>query len=118
MAQLLSTQLLRNDTKPGGIQTDKHISRDWRKFDLSTDVIRFASPKVSEINLYWRGNQTVLKGWANEDGIPRLFSDSEKTLKAVTIHWSPVSINLRSFIQDALHHRYDPLLLDESKFRI
>lgn len=54
-------------------------------------MIKFASPKVSEVNLYWSGNQTVLKGWANDEGIPRLFIESDKSLKSVTVHWSPVS---------------------------
>lgn len=48
----------------------------------------------SQVNLYWTGNQVVLKGWASKEGIPRLFVDSEKCLKTVNIFWSPVSAGL------------------------
>ncbi|KAL2181048.1 uncharacterized protein P884DRAFT_274879 [Thermothelomyces heterothallicus CBS 202.75] len=33
---------------------------DWRKPDLSSDVIFFAAPQLEHVNLYWSGNQTVL----------------------------------------------------------
>lgn len=33
----------------------------------------------------------VLRGWACNEGIPRLYKASEKSLKRVHVHWSPVS---------------------------
>ncbi|TDZ20674.1 hypothetical protein Cob_v006481 [Colletotrichum orbiculare MAFF 240422] len=60
---------------------------DWRKPDLSTDVILFAAPNVEHINLYWSGSQAVLRGWDSDEGIPRLATRGK--LKFVTIHATP-----------------------------
>lgn len=65
--------------------------RDWQKPDLGIDVIRHAAPDVQHLVLYWSGNQAILRGWASEDGIPRLCSPAEKPeLKTVTIQAAPV----------------------------
>lgn len=57
-------------------------------------MISFAAPAVNEVNLYWSGNQTVLRGWASEEGIPRLYQSYKEGsvygLKMVTVHWTPV----------------------------
>ncbi|KAK2728384.1 intracellular serine protease [Colletotrichum kahawae] len=45
---------------------------DWRKPDLSTEVIAFAAPTVENVHLYWSGNQAVLRDWDCDEGIPRL----------------------------------------------
>ncbi|KAL7961526.1 hypothetical protein V8C34DRAFT_311755 [Trichoderma compactum] len=60
---------------------------DWRKPDLSTDVIAFAAPTVKVVNLYWSGNQTVLKSWGCSEGIPRLHSTTG--VEKIFIHASP-----------------------------
>ncbi|KAI1635751.1 hypothetical protein F4809DRAFT_612809 [Biscogniauxia mediterranea] len=60
---------------------------DWRKPDLSTDVIAFAAPTVKVVNLYWSGNQTVLKAWGCSEGIPRLHSITG--VEKIFIHASP-----------------------------
>ncbi|ROV88757.1 hypothetical protein VMCG_10053 [Cytospora schulzeri] len=62
---------------------------DWRKFDLDTDVIRFSAAKLTQVHLYWSGNQTVLKAWACNEGLPRLCQASDRNLTMVIIHWSP-----------------------------
>ncbi|KAL7790945.1 hypothetical protein V8C37DRAFT_161785 [Trichoderma ceciliae] len=61
---------------------------DWRKPDLSIDVISFAAPTVEHVNLYWSGNPAVLRGWGCAEGIPRLYFSSQK-LKTVTIYAAP-----------------------------
>lgn len=64
---------------------------------MSTDVIRFCSPGLREVNLYWSGNQTVLMGWASDEGIPLMYQESydklEKVyrLETIIINWTPVS---------------------------
>ncbi|KAI0888361.1 uncharacterized protein GGS22DRAFT_96352 [Annulohypoxylon maeteangense] len=60
---------------------------DWRKPDLSTDVIAFAAPTIKVVHLYWSGNQTVLKAWGCSEGIPRLHSTTG--VEKVVIHTSP-----------------------------
>ncbi|KAI0198871.1 hypothetical protein F4808DRAFT_434753 [Astrocystis sublimbata] len=57
---------------------------DWRKPDLSPDVIAFAAPHVEQVNLYWSGNQTVLRGWGSDAGIPRLTQ-----LRKIRLHAAP-----------------------------
>ncbi|RKL35149.1 hypothetical protein BFJ70_g8007 [Fusarium oxysporum] len=43
---------------------------DWKRLDLSTEVIRKSTRVVREISLYSSGNNSVLMGWASEDGLP------------------------------------------------
>ncbi|KAL7814959.1 hypothetical protein V8C44DRAFT_363359 [Trichoderma aethiopicum] len=59
---------------------------DWSKPDLSMDVISFAAPMATHINLYWSGNHTTLKGWLSEDMISRHSSSKRKMLREVTLH--------------------------------
>ncbi|KAL6695387.1 hypothetical protein J3F84DRAFT_408366 [Trichoderma pleuroticola] len=63
-------------------------SWDWRKPDLSMDVISFAAPDATHINLYWSGNQTILKGWGYPEGIARDATSNGK-LRRVTLHAFP-----------------------------
>jgi hypothetical protein len=67
--------------------------RDWRKLDMSIDVILFAAPNVVHVNLYWSGNWAVLSGWACPNGVPRLYRESGNKLKTVTLNAFPVSDN-------------------------
>jgi hypothetical protein len=53
------------------------------------DVISFAAPDATHVNLYWSGNQTILKGWGYPEGIPRESAANSK-LKKVTLHAFPV----------------------------
>ncbi len=43
---------------------------DWKRLDLSTEVICKSTMVVEEICLYSSGNQAVLMGWASQDGLP------------------------------------------------
>ncbi|KAK4209225.1 intracellular serine protease [Rhypophila decipiens] len=45
---------------------------DWKKTDLSTEVIYTAAPRVREVHLYWSGNNTVLRGWSEGEGLKKL----------------------------------------------
>lgn len=81
MARVILANMLRNDF------------RDWQRPDLSIDVIRQAAPDVQHLVLYWSGNQAILRGWASEEGIPRLCAPADKSeLKTVTIQAAPVSL--------------------------
>lgn len=42
---------------------------DWRKYDLCSDTIFKAAPNVTRVNLYTTGNNTVLRGWSDENGL-------------------------------------------------
>ncbi|KAG8158398.1 hypothetical protein KVR01_011520 [Diaporthe batatas] len=70
---------------------DKHIRRpisveqwDWRKLDLSLDVIAFAAPEVKEINLYWSGNSTILEAWSCATRLKELVG-----LERIVVHACP-----------------------------
>lgn len=67
-------------------------TRDWRKPDLSTDVIAYAAPTVEVVNLYWSGNQTVLRGWSCAEGIPRLYTTTKQKLKTINVF--PIGVRL------------------------
>lgn len=54
---------------------------DWQKTDLCTEVIYKTAPKAREVNLYWGGNNAVLRGWSEEGGLKKL-----RELKLVWIH--------------------------------
>lgn len=43
-------------------QLTRTLVRNWKKFDLSTEVICYAAPDVTTVHLYWSGNQAVLRG--------------------------------------------------------
>ena len=42
---------------------------DWKRIDISTDVIAESSKFIKEISLYSSGNQAVLMGWASSEGL-------------------------------------------------
>ncbi|KAL1864707.1 hypothetical protein Daus18300_007509 [Diaporthe australafricana] len=70
------------------VEINVEICRDWIKLDLSIDVIRASSPNVVKVHLYWSGNQTVLRGWACNEGIPRLYIESGEKMKTIVLHAS------------------------------
>lgn len=43
---------------------------DWKRLDLSTEVIWKSTNVVKEISLYSTGNNAVLMGWASPQGLP------------------------------------------------
>lgn len=45
---------------------------DWRKYDLSADVVLAAAPRVSELWLYYSGSSAILRGWEGSNGICNL----------------------------------------------
>lgn len=65
---------------------------DWKKTDLSTEVIYAAAPRVRQVHLYWSGNNAVLRGWSEEGGLKRL-----SELDTVHLHVQQVRLPLLSF---------------------
>lgn len=43
---------------------------DWKRVDLSTEVIRNSTKVVKEVSLYSSGNNAVLMGWSSPRGLP------------------------------------------------
>ncbi|KAI8278742.1 Major intracellular serine protease [Colletotrichum sp. SAR 10_98] len=78
-----------NEGGTGGREPIAVETWDWRKPDLSTEVIAFAAPTVENVHLYWSGNQAVLRAWDCDEGIPRLYVTTERRLKRVTVHAAP-----------------------------
>ena len=60
----------------GGTGTLKHSFDveilEWRKVDLCPETIRRAAPNVTELHLEWSGSNSVLRGWSDPDGLPKL----------------------------------------------
>ncbi|KAL7937004.1 hypothetical protein V8C35DRAFT_213161 [Trichoderma chlorosporum] len=54
---------------------------DWKRIDLCSEVICRVASKAREVNLYWSGNNAVLRGWSEEGGLKRL-----RELKTVHLH--------------------------------
>jgi hypothetical protein len=54
---------------------------DWQKFDLCTETIISAAPDAREVHLYWSGNNAVLRGWSEPEGLKRL-----EKLEKVDLH--------------------------------
>ncbi|GAP88740.1 putative peptidase S8 subtilisin kexin [Rosellinia necatrix] len=44
---------------------------DWRRLDVSSEVIYTVAPRAKEIHLYSSGNNAVLMGWASPEGLPK-----------------------------------------------
>jgi len=42
---------------------------DWKKVDLCSETILKAAPDVRELSLYWSGNNAVLRGWSETEGL-------------------------------------------------
>ncbi|KAJ4379457.1 hypothetical protein N0V85_008881 [Neurospora sp. IMI 360204] len=45
---------------------------DWKRFDLCSEVIYNAAPKVREVHLYSTGNNAVLRSWSDQGGLRKL----------------------------------------------
>jgi hypothetical protein len=63
---------------------------NWRKIDQSIDVILEAAPDAREVYLYWSGNNAVLRGWGDEEGLKLL-----KSLEKVYLHVEQVRFPTR-----------------------
>ncbi|KAI0399127.1 hypothetical protein F4802DRAFT_603297 [Xylaria palmicola] len=57
---------------------------DWKKQDLSADVVLSAAPNVAELWLYSSGRSSVLRGWSASNGICNLYQMTKLHLDA---HW-------------------------------
>jgi hypothetical protein len=62
---------------------------DWRKMDISPDVIKKVAPDAREVHLYWSGSNAVLRGWGEADTLRQL-----KKLERVYLHAHQVSPSL------------------------
>lgn len=45
---------------------------DWRKTDLCLEVIHSVAPTARIVHLYWSGNNAVLRGWSEPEGLAKL----------------------------------------------
>lgn len=41
---------------------------DWKKLDISSDVLFNVSKCLREVSVYWSGNHATLMGWYSEEG--------------------------------------------------
>lgn len=59
---------------------------DWKKFDLSPDIIQNAARHAKVVHLYWSGRNIALRAWSEERGLRQL-----EHLKEVHLHYQQVS---------------------------
>ncbi|KAK7716353.1 hypothetical protein SLS64_003507 [Diaporthe eres] len=45
---------------------------NWKKIDISPDLICKVASDVTSIQLYWSGRNAVLRAWSEEEGLPKL----------------------------------------------
>ncbi|KAI1359384.1 hypothetical protein F5Y08DRAFT_332379 [Xylaria arbuscula] len=45
---------------------------DWKKLDLSPEVLHRVAPDVQVVNLYWGGNNAILRAWSEPEGLKKL----------------------------------------------
>lgn len=64
---------------------------DWCKPDIDSETLIKAAPDVQELVLYWSGNNAVLRGWSEPEGLNRL-----RRLEKITVHGIPVSVHFSS----------------------
>ncbi len=50
---------------------------DWRKTDLSSEVICNVAPNARIVHLYWSGNNSVLRSWSEAEGLCKLANLAE-----------------------------------------
>jgi hypothetical protein len=62
-----SDEVIEETIEPFGVEV-----WDWRKYDISSETIRRAAPGVKELYLYTTGNNAVLRGWSDQDGLRML----------------------------------------------
>jgi hypothetical protein len=58
---------------------------EWLKTDIDSETLVKAAPSVREVVLYWSGNNAVLRGWGEAEGLHRL-----RNLEKITVHGTPV----------------------------
>ncbi|KAE9368896.1 hypothetical protein N431DRAFT_547753 [Stipitochalara longipes BDJ] len=54
---------------------------DWRKTDLCLEVIHAVAPTARIVHLYWSGNNAILRGWSEPEGLAKL-----EKLEKVNLH--------------------------------
>ncbi|KAJ8067222.1 hypothetical protein OCU04_004586 [Sclerotinia nivalis] len=72
---------------------------DWRKTDLCPEAIWKSSEKIREVYLRWSGNNAVLRGWSEPEGLRR-FEDLTKVhlhVKQDLESRSRIQINIDDF---------------------
>ncbi|KAK0634137.1 hypothetical protein B0T14DRAFT_599241 [Immersiella caudata] len=70
---------------------------DWQRVDICPTVVRSVGESLEGLVLYWSGNNAVLRGWSEPEGLPRLTN-----LKWIDLTMNPenserVQRNLASF---------------------
>lgn len=54
---------------------------NWKKVDVSPDLIYKVASDVTSVQLYWSGRNAVLRAWSEEEGLPKLTK-----LRHITLH--------------------------------
>jgi hypothetical protein len=60
---------------------------DWKKIDLCSETILTAAPDVTEVSLYWSGNNAVLRSWSDREGLNLLSKLKKVHLVVHQVSW-------------------------------
>ncbi|KAK8253643.1 hypothetical protein IWZ00DRAFT_487058 [Phyllosticta capitalensis] len=85
---------------------------DWRKPDLSSETIFNAAKGVEEVNLYWNGNNAVLRSWSEPEGLNKL-----QNLAKVTVFYNPQEIETRARTKENLNAFSERLIQNRRRLR-
>jgi len=83
----------------GGLRVEKW---DWRKFDLCAETITTAAPDAREVDVYWSGNNAVLRSWGEPAGLASL-----RKLELVNLHVNQVSLRPGYLYPREFYHNAD-----------
>lgn len=78
---------------------------NWKKVDLSPDLILKVASGVMSLQLYWSGQNAVLRAWSEEEGLPKLMKLNHLILHVQGGHLDPlkrVQDNIKMFLDRLL----------------
>lgn len=75
---------------------------DWRKIDICPVVVQSAAPGLRELHLRWGGSNSVLRGWSEPEGLPKL-----KQLRKIYLHYDEVNDFFLILVADPTHNHVE-----------
>ncbi|KAI1129180.1 hypothetical protein F5Y10DRAFT_238742 [Nemania abortiva] len=92
---------------------------DWKKRDLSPDVLHRVAPNVRVVHLYWSGNNAILRAWSEPEGLRKL-----RNLTRVYLHTEEgletgarTDKNIKEFKDRMNQDQTKEILIENTKFR-
>ncbi|KUI69258.1 Major intracellular serine protease [Cytospora mali] len=85
---------------------------NWKTTDVCPDMICRVAPDLVEVHLYWTGRNAVLRGWSEEEGLPRL-----RKLRKVVMHVLEGCLDSREHIDENIQAFRNRLIKQTARAR-